>query len=254
MTDEQPAGAGGMTSPPGSPGPAARPGYWFPPLLSGVLAAASVPLAVLLSPQRPTGYAPLTRLAYPTLTQAMYLGGGWASPPFPFPMGWYWVGALAASVLLTAAWYRWQDRRARGRIPLRGYLVTGLALAAVTAALPLAGLGVPTDVLGPIVPAWRWLDVLWQLGTFAMLAVAAGLGMLARAMRNRTLAVITAVYALAVGLAGWAGLQAIFLPSFYPAGPPIALLPAAVLLAAGLGALLATRARALRSGRRRAAG
>jgi hypothetical protein len=49
---------------------------------------------------------------------------------------------LVAGLLLTAAWYRWRDRRTGSRTPLRGYLVTGLVLAAVTAAvLLLAGLG-----------------------------------------------------------------------------------------------------------------
>jgi hypothetical protein len=54
--------------------------------------------------------------------------------------------------------------------PLRGYLVTGLVLAAVTAALPLLAWGVQID--GPGMQAWAWLDAFWQLGTFALLAIA----------------------------------------------------------------------------------
>jgi hypothetical protein len=39
---------------------------------------------------------------------------------------------------------------------------------------------------------------LWGLGTFALLAVAAGLWILARTCRSRVLAVITLIYAAAV--------------------------------------------------------
>lgn len=131
--------------PPGDAGAgkraAARPGHWFPLLLSGGLAALSLPLSVLASPRLPAGLAVFTREVYPTVTQAMYLGGGSATGPFPFPLGWYWAGALVAGLLLTAAWYRWRDRRAGSQTPLRGYLVTGLVLAAVTAALPLLAWG-----------------------------------------------------------------------------------------------------------------
>ena len=88
-------------------------------------------------PRLPAGLRVLTADVYPTVTQAMYFGGGFATGPFPFPLGWYWAGALVAGLLLTAAWYRWRDRRTGSRTPLRGYLVTGLVLAMVTAALPL---------------------------------------------------------------------------------------------------------------------
>jgi hypothetical protein len=62
------------------------------------------------------------------------------------------------------------------------------------------------------------------------------------------LTVTTVVYALAVGLAGWADLQqgVVILPAFYPYGDTTVLLPAAVLLLAGLGSLVAEGARRLR--------
>jgi hypothetical protein len=127
-----------------------------------------------------------------------------------FPLGWYWVVALAGGSLLTAAWYRWQDRRHGTRTPLRGYLATGLVLAAVTAALPL-------------------------------LATAVGLGILARIGHSREMAVITAIYTATVCLSGWLNLeQAPTVPAFYPFGDPAVLLPAAVLLLAGLSAMLTT--------------
>jgi hypothetical protein len=37
-------------------------------------------------------------------------------------LGWYWVGVLVAGLLVTAAWYRWRDRRGGSRAPLGGYL------------------------------------------------------------------------------------------------------------------------------------
>jgi len=227
---------------------AARSGFWFPLLLCGALAALSLPLSVLASPRPATGLAVLTREVYPMVTQAMYLGGGSANGPFPFPLGWYWVGALVACWLLTAAWYRWRDRRTGGRAPLRGYLVTGLVLAAVTAALPLLALGVPVQMDGPGMGAWAWLDAFWRLGTFALLAIAVSLGMLARIGHSRALAVITAIYTAAVCLTGWLDLQqALTLPAFYPFGDPAVLLPAAVLLLAGLGAMAAAGLRELRA-------
>jgi hypothetical protein len=252
MADPEPGGQSrGEPRPPGCAGVSKRAvthGYWFPLLLFGGLAAFSLPLSVLASPRPPTGLAELTRDIYPTVTQAMYLGGGFATGPFPFPLGWYWAGALVAGLLLTAAWYRWRDRRTGSRTPLRGYLVTGLALAAVTAALPLLAWGKPAQMYGPGMQAWAWLDALWRLGTFALLAIAVSLAILARIRHSRALAVITAIYATAVCLTGWLDLQqAIFLPAFYPSGDPAALLPAAVLLLAGLATLLATGLRELRA-------
>src|ERR1035437_5579524 len=184
MADPQPGGQSrGEPRPPGCAGVSKRAvthGYWFPLLRFGGLAAFSLPLSVLASPRPPTGLVVLTRDIYPTVTQAMYLGGGFATGPFPFPLGWYWAGALVAGLLLTAAWYRWRDRRTGSRTPLRGYLVTGLVLAAVTAALPLLAWGIPVQMDGPGLNVWDWLDASWRLGAFVLLAIAVCLGILAR--------------------------------------------------------------------------
>jgi hypothetical protein len=158
-----------------------------------LVAALSLPLAALASPLPPTGIAEYA-ITYPTVTQAMYLGGGTPAGPFPFPLGWYWVGVLVAGLLITAAWYRWRDRRGGSRTPLGGYLVSGLALAAVTAALPLLAWGKQVQLGDPGMQAWTWLDAFWRLGTFALLAVAVSLGVLARIGHSRTLAIVTAVY------------------------------------------------------------
>jgi hypothetical protein len=225
--------------------PRARP-YWFPLLLFGGLAALSLPLSVLASPRWATPYAMLTKEIYPTVTQAMYFGGNSASAPFPFPLGWYWVGVLLSGLLITAAWYRWQDRRTGRSTPLRGYLVTRLVLVAATVALPLLAWGTPIPAASLGLNAWSWLDSLWRLGTFALLAIGVGLAILARAGRSRTLGVLAAVYVAAVCLAGWLGLQqSLMLPAF-PYGDPGVLLPSAVLLLSGLGLLLAAGLRELR--------
>ena len=82
-----------------------------------------------------------------------------------------------------------------------------------------------------------------RLGTFALLAVAVSLGVLARIGRGRTLAVVTAVC-----FAGWHDLrQPVILPVSYPSGDRAVMLPAAVLLLAGLGTMLATALQKLRS-------
>ena len=253
MAGQQPGGQSRSGArPPGGAGvgeraAAGRPGHWFPLLLFGGLAALSLPLSALASPPLlPTGIS-LFAITYPTVTQAMYLGGGAVAGPFPFPLGWYWVGVLVVGLLVTAAWYRWRDRRGGSRTPLGGYLASGLALAAVTAALPLLAWGKPV-LDGAGVQAWTWLDALWRLGTFALLAVAVSLGVLARIGRSRALAIVTAVYTAAVCFAGWHELrQPVILPAFYPPGDRAVMLPAAVLLLAGLGAMLATALQKLRS-------
>src|SRR5258708_40280401 len=109
----------------------------------GVLAGLPLRLAGLGSPSPAMGIVVLTKVVYPTVTAAMYLGGGFSNPPFPFPLGWYWVGALAAGPLVTAAWYRWRGRRYGSRAPPRRYLAAGLPLAVAAAAPPSPACGTP---------------------------------------------------------------------------------------------------------------
>jgi hypothetical protein len=202
---------------------------WLPLLLPGVLVALSLPLAQLLAQPAPSGNYVIMLRTSATLTHALYLGGLPLGPQ-EHPLGWYWVGALAVVILGTAAWYR-------DRIPRRGYLITGLVLVLVAAGLPLAGLG--TSAYNPDVTLWTWLVVLWQQGIFALLAIAVSLALLAWLRRSRALAVITGCYAVAVALTAWLdevqgisvapGSHADLLPVF----------PAAVLILAALGTLLA---------------
>jgi hypothetical protein len=124
-------------------------------LLFGGLAALSLPLSVLASPRSATPVAMLTREIYPTVTQAMYVGGSFAYAPFPFLLGWYWVGVLLSGLLITAAWYRWRDRRTGRSTPLRGYLVTGLGAGRGDRGAAAAGLGHadPRGQPGVLLPA-----------------------------------------------------------------------------------------------------
>jgi phage tail protein X len=80
----------------------------------------------------------------------------------------------------------------------------------------------------------------------ARLAIAVTLGILARARRSRGLAIITAVYAATAGLAAWDAAQPALALGYYPDADPAVLLPAAVLLIAGAGFLLAAARRPLR--------
>lgn len=246
MGDDGPERPGGGES----PGPAAPParlaavrgdGLWLALLVPGALAAVALPLSALSAPRLPTGI--FVGTSQESLMRALYLRGGVAAGPAGFPPGWYWTGVLAVSVVATGVWSRRRDRAAGRRGRLRGYLVSGAALVAVTAALPLLGWRTPALSLDD--NAAGWLGALWQQGTFALLAIAVTLGILARARRSRGLAVITVVYAATAGLAGWSAAQPGVALGYSPDADPAMLLPAAVLLIAGIGLLLAAAVRRL---------
>jgi hypothetical protein len=212
-----------------------------PLLVPGVLAVLSVPLSVLASPSLPNGV-----FMYPqkfgTVTSAMYLGGGVAGGPSPFPLGWYWTAALAVTVAGSLAWLRRCDQLP-GTRTLRTFGLTGIALTVITAALPL--LGWRTPVNGVSHGLWTWLDALWLQGTFALGSVTVLLAVLSWKLRSRALTVITSLCIAAVGLAGWLEVRRAVL--FDPYGDhPAALLPGTVLTVTGLAAAAAALARARR--------
>lgn len=250
MSEDQPA----MPGPDRPPAPggdpalaragAARPGYWLPLLLFGLLTALSGPVSAQALDQQ-TGLALLGRDTSWSAAQAFYLGSG-PDALGGFPMGWYWTAALVAGFALTALWYWWRGRHAGSRIPVRAFLVTGLALTALTAALPL--LTVPAPALA------GWLGGQWAAGTYALVIIAVGLCLLAWAERSRALLVIALAYSVPVVLVFWATARMVSYEVLPPAGPvdaaysstffvllpfesPVVLLPAAVLLVAGLTAL-----------------
>jgi hypothetical protein len=157
----------------------ARPAYWFPLALFGVVVALSVPLYAMQLGTAPmasgwAAYAPLTRTvfwssAHSSFSALLYPDGG----PLGIAEGWYWAAALAGVFLVTAVWYRRADRRTGSRGPGLGYLITGLVLTAAVTAVPL--LVMPRVSL----PAWLWLSSQWDSGTFALLIIAVGLWILA---------------------------------------------------------------------------
>lgn len=245
MTGEQ---VSGEPLPRVQPGKQARalPGYWLPLLLSGLFLVGTMPL---------TSYRPWTAGSY-SYTYSLLAAYG---------QGWFWTLGSAAVFLLSAAWYRWRGRHPGTRTPVQGYLVTGLMLT-------ILGSGIPalSDALtGPSsrrFGTWGlWLINQFDVGIVTLLIIATGLWLLARAERSRAAAIIAAVYTVtAILVAAAANTATALAPSWaYPSGgpylvrpsprlgsafvvfspwpQPAMLLPAAVLLLAGLGTLVAPR-------------
>lgn len=211
---------------------ARRHAYWLPLLLFGGLIAAAAPLYV-----QDFRFAAGTQSGPPTILQLAGLGGlasGYVSI--------YWLFALAGGYWLTYAWYRRHARQVGLVTPARGFLVTGIAVTAIAIlafTLPLAGFAIlPGD--------------LFIRGTFPFLIIAAGLWVLARAERSWALAVIAALYTAAALLASLYNVENIAFRLGWSPSPgqwgltvlPGVLLPALILLIAGLGALAAERRRA----------
>ena len=242
--------------------PAARPAYWLPLALGGTLIALSVPLYGLAWARQPApggwfAYAPLTRTvssfsstgaAYSSfISIRLHPAGGLAG----IAEGWYWTAMLVAGFAVTGWWLRRAAHRAGTPGPGPGYLVTGLLLIALATVLPLS------LVPAASFPAWLWLAGAWGDGTFALLAIAVALGLLAWRARSRMLAIVAAAFTAAAVLADWHSYQAAWpalthggagpaaaltlMAGQQPLGRTADLLPAAVLLAAAAGARLTRR-------------
>jgi hypothetical protein len=217
----------------------ARHGYWFPLVLFGLLTCGAAPLYVA-SAAAPAGSGARAVNPGPILLSGMPLGGS------GFRIGWYWAAALVGGYLLTLLWYRWRAGRAGVRTPARGYLITGVVLTVMVLAIPPLTRFVPR--LGVL---WYPLADVWIRGTLAFLIIAVGLWVLARAERSRALAVIALVYTGAALLASLYNVENILFRLGWNPGQsafgwrltvlPGIVLPAAVLLVAGLGALIAQR-------------
>lgn len=218
---------------------AARHGYWFPLVLFGLLICGAAPLYVAST--APPALSVLYETSPgPIMLSGVLMGRGTAL------IGWYWAAALVGGYLLTVLWYRWHASRAGVRTPARGYLITGVALTVLAVAVPL---------LTPLVPRlgllWMPLVEVWARGTLAFLIIAVGLWVLARAERSRALAVIALAYTAAALLVSLYNVENILFRLGWNPGRsafawqltilPDVLLPAVVLLLAGLGALIASR-------------
>jgi hypothetical protein len=219
----------------------ARHAYWFPLVLFGVLTCAAAPLYVSAATPPAGAYVP-------TLTPAAVLGGtptvlgGMSIGGSSFYLGWYWLVALVGGYLLTLFWYRRHARRIGVQTPARGYIATGVVLTVLVVLLPLLSRFVP--FLG-----WLWPGDLWIRGTFAFLIIAAGLWVLARAERSVALVITAAVYTGAAVLVSLYDVENLLFRMGWNPGNgnssltvlPGVLLPAVVLLVAGLAAFVAQR-------------
>jgi hypothetical protein len=221
----------------------ARHGYWFPLVLFGLLTCGAAPFYVAAAAPPPWSLT-YQAGAGPILLSGTPSGGN------SFLIGWYWTVALVGGYLLTLVWYRRHAGRAGVRTPARRDQFTGAALTVLALAIPPLTRFVPRL-------SWTWLPFgdLWIRGTLAFLIIAAGLWVLAWAERSRALAVIALVYTGTALLAslydtenilfrlGWDPGRSAF--AWQLTALPNVLLPAAILLAAGLGAFVTQRGRRL---------
>jgi hypothetical protein len=210
----------------------ARHAYWFPLVLFGVLTCASVPLYVQPPPPgtAAAGAAPGTVLTY-------FGDSAMISSAVPY----YWLGALLGGLVVTQLWYRWHARRVGLQTPSLAYLATTFVLTALAASIPLLA-----RVRSP--RFFGHLQVLYPgdltiRGTFPFVLIAAGLLVLARAERSWALTVIAVGYAAAALLSSLYDVSNLtqrmgWTPSASDQALPNILLPALILLAAGVATVM----------------
>jgi hypothetical protein len=224
----------------------ARHAYWFPLVLFGVLTLASAPFYVW--PGYPAGSGAIARSAAP-----LPVLGGFPAANDRGDLGYYWLAALLAGLLLTLLWYRWNARRVGLQTPARASVVTVATLTVLALVIPLLSQLRSPSWLHFLGAAWPG-DLVIR-GTFPFVIIAAGLWVLAWAERSRALAVIAAVYTATALLASLYDIEnVLFRLGWNPAGQdwsltslPNVLLPAFVLLVAGAGAFTAQRRRRARA-------
>jgi len=223
---------------------AARHAYWFPLVLFGLLTCLSVPFYI--QPGGPSGPAAQANGGAPGLPVL----GGFSGFLVHRYLGYYWLAALLAGLLLTLLWYRRNARRVGLQTPARGYVITVAVLTALALVIPPL-----SDVHSPHWLSWlQHLQVLWPgdlvvRGTFPFVIIAVGLWALAWAERSRALAVIAAVYTGTALLASLYNVENLLFRLGWNPAPgdwdltslPNVLLPALVLLAAGAGAFAVQR-------------
>lgn len=215
-------------------------GYWLPLLLFGALVGGSLAFYERLPrprlvPAGPPAPAPCQVAGHP----CHVLAGAAVHLTVVTALGYYWQLAIPAAVVVIVLWYHWQGHRVGLRTPARAFLITGLVLGELVLLGPL--------LAGQASSLTSLVRDTHQVGAQVIIAVL--LWVLAWAERSRPLAVIAAVYlaaALAVspfdnsGVAGGTtGAADLSLTALRLLG----LLPALILLAAGLGAWLARRLR-----------
>lgn len=243
-------------------------GYWFPLVLLGFGL-----LTLLAHDNLRTrddvgwfAYAPATPGNGTQFTAILEPGAAYYNSPLPFDVGistrdWTWTVLIAVTLVGTVAWYAVRARRA-GR-SVRGHVAVAVAVGGVVAvlachfvagfadavsgegelvrsvALPLAGLGVLAGAYYWFGPRRRVAAVLgvvcltagvsalagaWAYGLVDPLLITCGLLVLARYERSRIVAVLSVVLLVALLL--------------FPQGILSTLVPAVVVLAAAIAALV----------------
>jgi hypothetical protein len=226
---------------------AAAHAYWLPLLLFGIVICGSLPFYERLTPlragTRPAGLPSSCRQGQPCHISGRFSAGGVRVGSVGHltvvtALGWYWQAAIPVAVVLTVLWYRWRANRIGLRTPARSFLVTGLVLGELVLLISL----LIADQSAR--PGGFFLDT---RHVAAVLVIAAVLWVLAWAERSRALAIIVAVflvvalpvsYTIGGGLAGGTtGAADLSVAAMRLLG----LIPALILLAAGVAAWLVQR-------------
>jgi len=205
----------------------ARHAYWFPLVLFSLLIFAAIPF---YSTSEFGGSAPGSNLL---------ILGGEPITAAQSDVGYYWLTALVGGLALTMWWYRWHARRIGVKTPARAYLITVVVLTVVALILPVLASSRPFGFVGIALPYDLFIR-----GTFPLVIIAIGLCVLAWTERSRALGLIALVYTGAALLASLYNVENVmFRIGWNLDQPELAnlLLPAVILLAAGVGAFLVQR-------------
>lgn len=219
---------------------AAAHAYWLPLLLFGLVILGSLPFYQRLAASHQT--PPASSLPSTCVPgQPCHFASVAHYRIVVTPLGWYWQAAIPVAVVLSVLWYRWRADRTGLRTPARGFLVTGLVLGELVLLVSLLATVLQSGQPNSIVGDARHLG--------SVLVIAAVLWVLAWAERSRALSSVVAVYfAVALPVAvvtsggiggGTTGAADIALTTMRLLG----LIPALVLLAAGVGAWVSQRSR-----------
>lgn len=219
-------------------------GYWLPLLVFGALICGSLAFYEILRSAAGGAVSVVHQPGHCAVLvnhRCKVIGGGGhvlaVHQTVVAALGYYWQLAIPAGVVLTVLWYNWRGNRVGLRTPALGFLITGLVLAELVLLVPL--------LAGQSGSLARLLHDTRQAGPLAI--IAALLWVLAWAQRSRGLAIVTAFYLVAAivisrftnsGIAGaTTGAAHLSLASLRLLG----LLPALILLVAGLVTVLTTR-------------
>ena len=204
--------------------------YWLPLLLFGTLICGSLPFYERLGqPPRAAG-RPAPGPCRAIVNRPCHVAAGAGHLTVVTALGYYWQIAILAGIVLTVLWYRWRGNRVGLRTPTRVFLIAGLILGELVLLVPL--------LAGQSSSLTRLMHDTHQAG--ALVIIAALLWVLAWAERSPALATVVAAY-LAVALVvtqfnnggiagGTTGAADLSLTALRLLG----LLPALILLAAGL--------------------